>query len=270
VQAGAEVTALVEIRSCLAALGAAAYVGLAALGVAAARVRVEACGDCPIGALGGAIAQSTTDAATLTAMPIMLEAAPAVGYDKPQYVTHAPRVTRRSFWRRLTGDLPAPASPLLAPEAPAAGKQPPPERRALLRGLAELPERQRAQGPFFPSFTATPACTACGVCANICPTGALAFGVEDEAFSLQFAPLACTGCGLCTQFCAPQALQPAAAVAYADAQPTILLAGKIKLCRRCRASFAGTGELCPACAFRRQHPAGSAPRPLASGGPPAR
>lgn len=45
VQAEPDVTAIVEVGGCLAALGAAAYVGLGALGVAEASVHVEACGD---------------------------------------------------------------------------------------------------------------------------------------------------------------------------------------------------------------------------------
>jgi len=253
----AEATAIIEVGSCLAALGVSAYIGLAALGVEQAGVRVEACGECPIGSLRSQIEGTAAAARALTTISItLIEHPPGAAEKKPVYSTRAPLVSRRSLWRRFGG--PAPASALPPQEKPPAeGKHPPLERRTLLHGLAHLPDAQRASGPFFPALAASASCTACGVCATVCPTGALTLVDAENTFTLEFAPLTCTDCGLCLQLCPPQALQPEQPIAYSDACPAVLLAGERKQCRRCRASFAGAGDLCPVCTFRRYNPAGS-------------
>lgn len=260
------VETILQVGGCLAALGAAAYVGLAALGVDCVGVRLEACAGCPIGALRTQIEDTIARAGGLTSMAIMaVDAAPADCVPKPVQETRARQYTRRTLLRRFMGGEPAPASPLpgldsAAPE----GKSPPLERRSLLQVLAHLPDDRRAPGAFFPSLTADPSCTACQVCGTVCPTGALSFAARDGVFALHFSPLTCTDCALCVELCAPAALQGSDAVDYGNAHPVVLLEGHLKQCRRCRASFAGAGDLCPACAFRRRHPSGSLPRPAAS------
>lgn len=264
-QAEAGVDAIVEVGGCLAALGAAAYVGLAALGVERIGLRTESCSSCPISSLVTAIEGSTAAAGQLTSVPISFKDAPAAAVvRKPVHATRAPQISRRGLWRRLARGEQAPALPLPAENEVSAGtKQPPQERNALLAAMAQLPGDKRASAPAFPSFKADATCTACQVCANVCPTGALTFAAAGDTFMLQFAPLACTDCGLCTQLCAPAALKPAAQMPYADAHPVVLLAGQQRQCKRCRAFFAGTGELCPTCDFRRKNPTGSLRRPPA-------
>jgi len=44
-------------------------------------------------------------------------------------------------------------------------------------------------------------CTACGVCARTCPTGALALSAGTETTNLSLNPSACTGCGVCVPLC---------------------------------------------------------------------
>ncbi|MBE2237974.1 MAG: 4Fe-4S binding protein [Caldilineaceae bacterium] len=252
------VDAIVQVQGCLASLGAAAYVGLTALGVDAIGLRLEACDACPIGALRKTIAATAARAATLTHISITVrDTAPAAGVRKPLHATHAPHYSRRALLHRFVGgnreaDLPLP--PL--DSAPPVGKTPPLERRALLHALAHLPKERRSNTAYFPSLAASSACTACQTCAAVCPTGALSSELTEHTFALHLDPLACTACGLCVELCAPAALQSAPAVAYADAQLITLLEQAIRSCKRCHASFAGEGDLCPACAFRRKHPAG--------------
>lgn len=261
--AGDDVDAIVEVGGCLAALGSAAYVGMAAAGVERIGVRLDACGECPLGSLAAAIEQTAAEAAALTSVQVEIktDAAPH-GERKPVYATYAPRVGRRSLWQRFGGGESAPVAPLPPLEEPPEGvKCPPPQRRALLHWLAHLPHDKRANAPAFPLLAADATCTACQVCANVCPTGAILFTHEADTFALEFAPLACTDCGLCTELCAPGALRAAGMTAYDDAYPLVLLSGRLRQCKRCRAGFAGAGDLCPACDFRRRNPAGSRERP---------
>ena len=44
-------------------------------------------------------------------------------------------------------------------------------------------------------------CTACQMCARVCPTDALASLESDQSIELSFDPLACTACGGCVQSC---------------------------------------------------------------------
>ena len=263
VQARAADGAIVETGSCLAALGVSAYIGLAALGIERVGVRVDTCDQCPIGSLRTQIETTAAAAWALTAISITLvEQTPTQGEKRPVHSTRAPLVSRRSLWQRLRGSATVPTSPLPPLEDGTAGsKQPPPERRALLHQLAHLPDARRASAPYFLTLTADASCTACGVCATVCPTAALALTADGTTFALEFAPLACTDCGLCTQLCPPQALQPGPQIAYGEAYPLVLLTGQRKQCRRCHAPFAGSGELCPVCAFRRQNPTASMTRP---------
>lgn len=252
--------AIVQIDGCLAGLGAAAYLGLAALGVERIGVRVEACAGCPIGVLRGEIERVCEEARHLAQVNVAAVNTPPQPPTRVLvYSTRAPQMSRRSLFRRAVGNEPPLA--LLPDASLPEGKAPPRERRALLHVLEHLPAEKIADGAYFPLFTASTACTACQVCATICPTGALWFEATEGAFELGFAPLACTACGLCVELCAPGALQPAAPVAYAEAQPEVLIDGPVRTCNRCRAIFVGEGSLCPACAFRREHPFGSRPRP---------
>jgi ferredoxin len=257
------VDAILQAGNCLGTLGVAAYVGLAALGVKRVGVHLGACAGCAIGSLRSQITGVAARAATLTTMTVtVLDTLPDDSVRRPVHASHAPQYSRRSLLRRVMGSRPA-TTPTLPPldDPPSNQKQPPLERRVLLHVLAHLPSERRTPAAYFPSFAADTTCTACQVCATVCPTGALSFEQGDNVFALHFAPLACTGCGLCTQLCAPGALRPASSLPYADADPIVLLSGQQKQCRRCRASFAGAGDLCPACSFRRQNPSGSFPRP---------
>ena len=49
-------------------------------------------------------------------------------------------------------------------------------------------------------------CTACGVCATLCPTGALTQAWNDKRFLLSFRPSLCTNCGICAETCMPEAV----------------------------------------------------------------
>jgi formate hydrogenlyase subunit 6/NADH:ubiquinone oxidoreductase subunit I len=250
---------VLQIGGCLAGLGPAAYAGLAALGVERVGIHLEGCATCPIGELRSRIAATVDAVRTLIDLDVVVVTAQdGERSHKPMHATRAPRYSRRSLLRRFAGGG-APAASVLSElnPLPTDGKRPPLERRALLRALAHLRPEQRTSAHYFPAMTASAVCTACRVCANVCPTGALAFATAEGRFSLAFTPTSCTECGLCVELCTVDALQFVAPLVYDEAAPSVLLQGELKSCKRCRTAFSGEGDLCPTCAFRRKHPAGS-------------
>jgi ferredoxin len=268
---------------CLAALGPSVYVGLAALGVAHVAVRTDACADCPLAAARQTIdlnvekaqrilkAWERADAVAVVLPDRTMQPRPVVEADKPL-------VGRRQLFRAIfntEADNPA-ADALLADDlgdADTPGRRYPPlERRRLQRALALLPPVHPQAlcpaplaGQAFSTLGAGPACTACGVCAEVCPTGALQLVLNDDTdeFVLAFLPSACTGCDACLHLCDVDALYhnpvPFVADIVAD-EHTIIHSGTFQRCQKCGTRTAGQLSdrgLCPVCEFRRQHPFGS-------------
>lgn len=58
--------------------------------------------------------------------------------------------------------------------------------------------------PLFYGLAVRQGCTACGLCAAVCPTKALTFFREERQF--HFDPLLCKKCGLCAAHCQPEVL----------------------------------------------------------------
>jgi len=106
-------------------------------------------------------------------------------------------------------------------------------------------------------------CTACGVCARACPTGALQMETAESSYQLTFSPQICLACDICQHVCAPSAItvthDPTFNQVFAGAVDQVVQQGSLTSCRKCRTPFAAqTGtELCPVCEFRRQNPFGS-------------
>lgn len=93
-------------------------------------------------------------------------------------------------------------------------------------------------------------CTACMLCVNVCPTGALSSSKRHD--ELRFAASACVKCGLCHDVCEPDALGLAPTfdvAALADDRPRALARLPIARCGDCGATFKSEhGEpLCPRC-----------------------
>ena len=106
------------------------------------------------------------------------------------------------------------------------------------------------------AFEVTRACTACGVCATLCPTGALTTRWTDDDFVLEFRPWACTGCQVCVVVCAPRAIRPretARLDSLLGRREVPLLRARKATCRVCRAAFPADGaEICPLCADQQE------------------
>ncbi len=95
-------------------------------------------------------------------------------------------------------------------------------------------------------------CTACGLCANQCPTGALLFLRHQGNFAIDFVPLACIGCRVCEGFCPAKVLKVKQYFSFSSLLriPRLtLFKGQLKICQRCGKPFSPKGEeeLCSAC-----------------------
>jgi NAD-dependent dihydropyrimidine dehydrogenase PreA subunit len=281
-QRGPAADAVIRTDACLAVLGPDAYLSLLALGVGAIVARTDACAACPLnttqrGAVERRIAQTLTTARTVLAAvhqdTRLVDWATVAGgeaCERPVCAPSGARVSRRDFLRVFTGKPQDGSAPATAGDqhdlASPALKTPPRQRRRLLGALKMLAAEQPIAAPgalpesVFPLMAASDACTACGVCARVCPTGAMKMTIHfDETYQLSFLSAACTNCGECLDLCDYEALRVAGAAelpAVLAMQPTILRQGEMLRCDRCNSRFASAEEagLCPVCSFRVRNP----------------
>ncbi len=95
-------------------------------------------------------------------------------------------------------------------------------------------------------------CTACGLCANQCPTGALNLLQDRERFALEFIPLACIGCKVCEGYCPTKAVRVKPTFSFPSVlrHPKLnLVMGELKICQKCGKLFGPLEgeELCRIC-----------------------
>jgi len=84
-------------------------------------------------------------------------------------------------------------------------------------------------------------CTACGVCALTCPTGALNLSAGVSGTTLVLDPAICTGCGVCVDACPEKVLDVSLGVDLG-----VLARGHVPIARVTVAACPGCGERVPA------------------------
>jgi ferredoxin len=128
--------------------------------------------------------------------------------------------------------------------------------RLLARALTKLgaPQTEFVASERFATIRVAEACTACGLCAKICPTHAVQFRTDAGSFLLAVNPRDCLGgaCGLCKLICpvGVTTLTPGVARdALMANEPQTLRDGALTVCGRCYTPFAmEPGQLvCPMC-----------------------
>jgi formate hydrogenlyase subunit 6/NADH:ubiquinone oxidoreductase subunit I len=300
----AGIDAVVRADHCLAAFGPSVYLGLLGLaresegaeattkvthseaqaGEAKANaittparprisVRLDACPNCPLSAAQAGIAQTIAESNAL---------AEAAAHEQPfatitttpspvvlrTVIDAKPQLSRRQLFTALSGGGRRLLSGSLLPETPPKGiKTPPPERQRLIAALKYSPSliEVAPENLPFASLIADDQCSACGVCARVCPTGALAFRADrSDQYRLTFKSAACTACGICINLCEPGALHrtgmPRLAELTAESVVT-LREGHLRRCERCGTKFDAPAGIrnCPVCEWRKRHPFGSRP-----------
>ena len=262
---GDPAAAAVRVQGCLAGLGVGAYLGLVNQGFEQIVVRLDACADCPWSSLQLPIEVQVVraqhilagwglDGRLVCALPetVFLQ-------KRPFWNAASPPISRRDLlrWRKDEKETES------QKEKGSGRNNPFRERLRILHAFHKLPQPDR-DGPLlkdlgFAHITVNDDCTACGVCARACPTGALQMVADNESFQLLFTPQACIDCHVCRHFCTPEAVTINPADQYAqifsgDADQ-ILQAGQLTKCAKCHTPFTTlTGaQLCPTCEFRRQN-----------------
>lgn len=269
------VDAVVRTNGCLSRLGASAYLGLFAIGVDQAIIRLDACAACPLSALRPQIDAAIDEAHMLGGHALdglVIEASPPSrrARTRPVHSVLNPPVSRRGLLRMMTLQGAGQAEAVISHYAQESGADSnvPAERRRQLAALRYLPPDAGAPLPdhAFTQLTVSEACTACGLCARVCPTGALAFYESDADFALNFTTADCVNCTLCVRLCEAQAIRTSGVPPRDDVLSGVtvtLYRQQLKTCHKCHATFTGDGDYCPTCAFRRRNPFGSVADPRA-------
>lgn len=173
-------------------------------------------------------------------------------------VTEAmPEVSRRGFFRHLAGAaingaqaLQKADIPVVTPALSQAGKIVPRERLRLVGAMATLAARHGKAVPsrHLPQLTVAESCQGHGVCAAVCPTGALRLETSAASQGLSFDPLYCIACGQCARSCPDSAirLQP---FGGDSASRHALIHWRVAVCVTCGSDFAAPGgeSACPVC-----------------------
>ena len=128
-------------------------------------------------------------------------------------------------------------------------RQIPAERIASLREIALRWETRLPQGAV-PELRAGAACVGHGVCASVCPTGALRSYEDSGVTGIEFVAGECFACGACVVVCPEQALGlEARGAGKVPARVERVTHHALRMCAHCDDAFAARGEheLCPAC-----------------------
>ncbi len=273
----------IRIKGCLAGLGAGAYLVLAVLGQEHILVRTDACSACEWATLPAQVQAQVSHARQLLegwgkAGSLECVSVLESPTERPFCEAANPPLSRRDIFQTALRQGRATLARVVDEwGATPAGRQPGRDRLRIQKALKQLPASPPATQPATPPahtgslngmdfawLSVSEACTACGICARICPTGALRFGkyAGETAFQLTFQAANCVGCDMCLHVCAPSAISldhdPTFARIFSQENVIVRAGGLIK-CKKCGAlTVAQPGvELCPFCEFRRTHPFGS-------------
>lgn len=167
-------------------------------------------------------------------------------------------LSRRDFFARLGREAARSERPAARPAGTRAALRdrpcPLPARETLLASAAALAARHGRALPARarPLLVVSAACRDIGLCAGLCPTGALTRLEAEGSLALRYAADRCVACGRCQAACPEAAITLTAS--GGEAQPVILTHRPSRDCLECGQPYPdrGEGPVCPRCASRRQ------------------
>lgn len=168
------------------------------------------------------------------------------------------RMDRRGFFRSLVGGMTRGAEEVAAArddaDAPIVlrDRVAPLERMRTVTALTAIAARHARATPAraLPAISLS-ACDALGICAKVCPTGALAREERGETAELKFYAARCIVCGQCARVCPDRALRVAATGGTAVVE--VLARWRAIECAACGEIFFGANDTtCPGCTKHRQ------------------
>lgn len=269
---------------CLAALSVDQLLGLTRDGTRSVQLDMSWCEACPIGAAADCVIAAVemievltpTGRATVSLVGLSgaIDGPMATNATAALVDSHHPTMSRRGLFSSMRrraesavqrGRAIAP-QPLRRARGPVLARLPQavPASRvrllALLRGMGQL--NQRADVPAdqlpFADVRIGADCSACGLCARYCPTGALSFVTGAPAsdapgsFSLSFHMGICIDCGICAAACPEDSVTFAATIdtrSIDRPDPIELRKGTLITCSSCAAPTAATDGPQPALCF---------------------
>ena len=264
----------IRIKGCLAGLGSGAYFILAAYGQEHILVRTDACSGCEWATLPGQVEAQVRQAKQFLEVWGRSETLACISeldtpVERPFWEGTNPPLSRRELFWSAVRQGQATLARAVDDFGAVAECLPGRDRLRLLGAVVQMPVPQPGytgslKNMDFAWISISETCTACGVCARICPTGALQFGKNtyETAYKLAFVARNCVGCEMCVHVCAPSAMSldhnPTFEQIFSQETVVIHEGGLIK-CKNCGTlTVAQPGvNLCPLCEFRRAHPFGS-------------
>ncbi|MBI5265315.1 MAG: 4Fe-4S binding protein [Bradyrhizobium sp.] len=163
------------------------------------------------------------------------------------------QVGRRDFLRRFTGLAAKPASREESRRIVfGRGYVTPHKRQRMLESMGALASAYERPFPrtLMPSVKVADGCDLKGICAAVCPTGALRVERTNDRLELHFEAMKCTACGLCERNCANKALSLWPEGDGAVVRSEVIVSSRpTAVCPGCGDSFPQTAgdPFCPSC-----------------------
>ncbi|MEI7844513.1 MAG: 4Fe-4S dicluster domain-containing protein [Chloroflexota bacterium] len=265
----------VRIGACLAGLGSAAYLSLAALGLEHIILRSDACDACKWAALKPEIEKQADHANHFLAAwnkndPVVCLDQIETALERALWDAKNPPLSRRDLFRMLGRQGQVSMARAMENGVRTSERKPGRNRLRLVAAVAHLPEPVTPaavdlEGFGFATLQINADCTACGACGKTCPTTALRFEKDADltTFKILFSARSCIGCDLCLNVCAPDALEldhnPTFENIFVTQADAVVLTGELTRCEKCKTVMAARPgvRLCMLCEYRKTHPFGS-------------
>jgi len=208
--------------NCLGNMTENALIAMAGAGVNILKASTGKCSDCQMSQGMGLFNQA---AATYTKLSKMFSMSEMIITLREEQKTSQPSSTmsRRDLFRSFGKSVAKQAAKvvvnkeqqiraLLKTDDDITIQKRPSPRREILKGLLEVPlstdvendsygESSNANIPWKKMLVDVPNCIGCGVCVNVCPTGALLKKVDDHELTRTINHSLCTNCNVCAEAC---------------------------------------------------------------------